>query len=105
VPREEVQVLFGHQKQQSPPLGSSLPWAFKCSVTNWSTLWMTANCATSQFWKKKAWWLRGTKKIFQIVLWSLQSVQVQVQLDKQWKKVQQIKCNAKLNEIRSQCAP
>lgn len=55
--------------------------------------------------KKKAWWLRGTKKIFQIVLWSLQSVQVQVQLDKQLKKVQQIKCNAKLNEIRSQCAP
>jgi len=25
VPREEVQVLFGHQKQQSPPLDSACP--------------------------------------------------------------------------------
>jgi hypothetical protein len=24
-PKEEVQVLFGHQKQWSPPLGSGLP--------------------------------------------------------------------------------
>jgi hypothetical protein len=52
VPKEEVQVLFGHHKQHSPPLESGLPPAFKCSVTNWSTLWMIANCATSQFWKK-----------------------------------------------------
>jgi hypothetical protein len=29
VPRGEVQVLFGHQKQWSPPLGSGLPWALK----------------------------------------------------------------------------
>jgi hypothetical protein len=32
-PRGGVQVLFGHQKQRSPPLGSSLPWALKYSVT------------------------------------------------------------------------
>jgi hypothetical protein len=33
-----VQVLFGHQKQQSPPLGSGLPLEFNCSVTSQSTL-------------------------------------------------------------------
>jgi len=33
-----VQVLFGHQKQQRPPLGSSLPWVLKCSITDRSTL-------------------------------------------------------------------
>jgi hypothetical protein len=33
VPRREVHILFGHQKQTSPPLGSSLSWAFKCSIT------------------------------------------------------------------------
>jgi hypothetical protein len=37
-PRGGVQVLLGHQKQQSPPLGCSLPWALKCSVTGRSTL-------------------------------------------------------------------
>jgi hypothetical protein len=37
-PRGGVQVLFGHQKQRSPPLGSSLPWALKCSVTGRCTL-------------------------------------------------------------------
>jgi hypothetical protein len=37
-PRREVQVLLGHQKQQSPPLWSGLPWALKCLVTSWSTL-------------------------------------------------------------------
>ncbi len=35
---EGVQVLFGHQKRRSPPLGSGLPWALKCSVTSWSTV-------------------------------------------------------------------
>jgi hypothetical protein len=30
--------LFGNQKQQSPPLGSSLPWALKCLVTGRSIL-------------------------------------------------------------------
>jgi hypothetical protein len=38
VPRGEVQVLFGHQNQWSPPLKSGLPWALKCSVTGRSTL-------------------------------------------------------------------
>jgi hypothetical protein len=37
-PREGVQVLFGHQKQQSTPLGSGLSWALKCSVTSQPTL-------------------------------------------------------------------
>jgi hypothetical protein len=37
-PRGRVQVLFGHQKQQSPPFGSGLPWALKCLVTGQSTL-------------------------------------------------------------------
>jgi len=37
-PRGGVQVLFGHQKQQSLPLGSGLPWVLKCSVTGQSTL-------------------------------------------------------------------
>jgi hypothetical protein len=37
-PREDIQVLFRQQKQQSPPLESSLPWAFKCSITGQSTL-------------------------------------------------------------------
>jgi hypothetical protein len=36
--REGVQVLFWHQKHTSPPLGSGLPWALKCSVTGRSTL-------------------------------------------------------------------
>jgi hypothetical protein len=31
--RRRVQVLFGRQKQQSPPFGSSLLWALKCSIT------------------------------------------------------------------------
>jgi hypothetical protein len=34
VPIERVQVFFGHQKQQNPPLGSCLPWMFKCLVIN-----------------------------------------------------------------------
>jgi len=37
-PRRGVQVLFAHQKQWSPLLGSSLPWAFTCWITNRSTL-------------------------------------------------------------------
>jgi hypothetical protein len=35
--RGGVQVLFGHQKQQSRPLGSGLPWVLKCLITDWST--------------------------------------------------------------------
>ncbi len=34
----EVQVLFGPQKQQSPPLGSGLPWALKWLLMGCSTL-------------------------------------------------------------------
>jgi hypothetical protein len=37
-PIKGVQVLFGHQKQQSPPLGSGLPWALKCLVISQFTL-------------------------------------------------------------------
>jgi hypothetical protein len=37
-PIKRVQVLFGHQKQWSPPLESNLPWAFKCPVTSRFTL-------------------------------------------------------------------
>jgi hypothetical protein len=36
--RGGVQVLFAHHNQLSPPLGSGLPWALKCSVTSQSTL-------------------------------------------------------------------
>ncbi len=36
-----VYVLFGHHKQQSPPLWSGLPWAVKCSVTSRFTLILT----------------------------------------------------------------
>jgi hypothetical protein len=32
-----VQVLFGHQKQQSLPLESGLPWVLKCLITSWFT--------------------------------------------------------------------
>ncbi len=35
---EGVQVLFEHQEQLSPTLGSSLSWVLKCSVTSQSTL-------------------------------------------------------------------
>jgi hypothetical protein len=38
-----VQVLFGHQKQWSPPLGSGLPKALKFSVTRQSTLLHSLN--------------------------------------------------------------
>ncbi len=31
-PKGVVQVLFGHHKKWSPPLGSSLPYVLKCSV-------------------------------------------------------------------------
>ncbi len=37
-PRGGVQVLFGHQKQQSPLIGCSLSWALKCSITSQPTL-------------------------------------------------------------------
>ncbi len=37
-PIGRVQVLFGNQRRPSFPLGSSLPWAFKCSVTSQFTL-------------------------------------------------------------------
>jgi hypothetical protein len=30
--------LFGHQKQQSPPLGFGLPWMLKCLLTSHSIL-------------------------------------------------------------------
>jgi len=30
----EVQVLFGHQKQQSPAFGSGLPWTLKWYTQN-----------------------------------------------------------------------
>jgi len=33
-----LQVLFGHQKQLSPPLGSGLPWTLKCLITDQFTL-------------------------------------------------------------------
>jgi len=36
--RGGVQVLFGYQKQHSPPIESGLPWALKCSLTGCSTL-------------------------------------------------------------------
>jgi hypothetical protein len=36
--RGGVQVLFGHQNQWSPLVGSCLPWVLKCSVTGRSTL-------------------------------------------------------------------
>jgi len=36
-----VQVLFGHQKQWSPPLGSGLPWALKWSLIGCSTLYIS----------------------------------------------------------------
>ncbi len=36
--RGSVQVLFGYQKQHSPPIESGLPWALKCSLTGCSTL-------------------------------------------------------------------
>jgi hypothetical protein len=36
--RREDQVLFGHSKQQSLPLGFGLPWAPKCSIIGSSTL-------------------------------------------------------------------
>jgi hypothetical protein len=32
VPIKEVQVLFGHQKQQRHALGSGLPWTLKWSL-------------------------------------------------------------------------
>ncbi len=38
VPKEGVQVLFGDQKQWSPPLGFSLPWKLKGSPMSCSTL-------------------------------------------------------------------
>ncbi len=41
--RGGVQVVFGHQKQWSPPLGSSVPWALKCSLTGRSTLLHSGN--------------------------------------------------------------
>ncbi len=37
-PVGEVQILFEHQKQWNPPLGSGLPSALKCSVTGQTTL-------------------------------------------------------------------
>jgi hypothetical protein len=37
-PIEGVQVLLEHHKQQSPPLGSSLPWTFESLVIDRSTL-------------------------------------------------------------------
>jgi hypothetical protein len=37
-PRGGIQVLLGHHKQQSPPLGSSLLWVLKCLVTGRSIL-------------------------------------------------------------------
>jgi hypothetical protein len=37
-PRGGLQLLLGHQKHQSPPLGSSLRWKLKCLVTSWSPL-------------------------------------------------------------------
>ncbi len=37
-PIEKNQVLFGHQKHQSPPLESGLPWVFKWSLMDCSTL-------------------------------------------------------------------
>jgi len=37
VPREGVQILLGHQKQQSPPFGAC-PKCLKCLVTKRSTL-------------------------------------------------------------------
>jgi hypothetical protein len=46
VPRGRVQVLFRHQKQQSPPLGSSLPRELKCLVSSRSTLKATTKCFT-----------------------------------------------------------
>ncbi len=57
VPTRRVQILFGHQKQQSPPLGSSLPWALKCSFTSRSTrvlafnylIWMRKGISTCDF--------------------------------------------------------
>jgi hypothetical protein len=30
---ERFKVFFGHQKHQSPSLGSSLPWVLKCLLT------------------------------------------------------------------------
>jgi hypothetical protein len=30
-PKGEVQILFGHKKQWSPPVEISLPWVLKCS--------------------------------------------------------------------------
>ncbi len=49
-----VQVLFGHLKQQSPPLGFGLSWLLRCSVTGWSTLviWWWNGCP----WKKPMDW-------------------------------------------------
>jgi hypothetical protein len=43
-PIKEIQVLFGHQKQGNPPLGSGLPEALKCSVTGWFTLYESGFC-------------------------------------------------------------
>jgi hypothetical protein len=40
-PIGEVQVCFGQQKQQNPPLGCGPPWSFKCSITSWFTLYPT----------------------------------------------------------------
>ncbi len=42
-PIKGVQVLFEHQKQQSSPLESGLPWAPKCLVSGWFTL-VNMNC-------------------------------------------------------------
>jgi len=49
--REGVQILLGHQKQWSPPLGSSLPWILKFLVTIRSTLMVVDN--HSSFEKKE----------------------------------------------------
>jgi hypothetical protein len=37
-PREGVQVFLKRQEQHNLPLESNLPWVFKYSITNWSTL-------------------------------------------------------------------
>ncbi len=48
-----VQVLFGLQKQWSPPLGSGLPWALKWSLMGCSTLvGMRGNESNNFLWKK-----------------------------------------------------
>jgi hypothetical protein len=43
-----IQVLFRHQKQPSPPLGSGLPWMLECSLINRSIL-METQTSVGQF--------------------------------------------------------